>query len=596
MNSPASYFARTRLIIISLLLAFITTWPLPSMAQPLSGWVEKSNDYTRVLLEVLARHSPEYAGSLGVDGYDDQILDLAPGFTERHLRDLEDVKSKLEGFLKEEQVEPVKQDLQILITHVNGKIEGIRLEEQYLLPYYDMVGFIYGGIKRLLEDRIPPERRQAAAVRLRRYVGGEEGYEPLTEWAQLYMESEWARPGRLAPYREEVERNLSTSDEYLSEIRVLFKKYEIRGFEEDFDRLVTQIESYNQFIRTVVLPGSRDDFKQPGEIYTFQLNQYGVDMPLDQLTGRALVAFKELQAQMQILAGQIAETKGFSSGDYRDVIRSLKRDQLDSASILPFYQGQIGALEEIIKREKIVTLPERSMVVRLASPAESAASPAPFMSPPRLIGNQGEYGEFVLPTRVTGGSDGSSLEVDDFMHRAASWALTAHEGRPGHELQFTSIVERGVSQARMIFAMNSVNVEGWALYMEEQVLPFVPVEGKLMILWSRLVRAGRAFLDPGLNTGTITTEEARYILQHEIVLSDALVRSELERYRFRAPGQATSYFNGYLRLMELRAETEMVLGDRFNQLEFHDFVLSQGLLPPTLIREAVQREFIPGYK
>jgi uncharacterized protein (DUF885 family) len=35
-------------------------------------------------------------------------------------------------------------------------------------------------------------------------------------------------------------------------------------------------------------------------------------------------------------------------------------------------------------------------------------------------------------------------------------------------------------------------------------------------------------------------------LQEEIVLSEALVRSELERYRFRGPGQATSYLNGYL--------------------------------------------------
>ena len=98
-------------------------------------------------------------------------------------------------------------------------------------------------------------------------------------------------------------------------------------------------------------------------------------------------------------------------------------------------------------------------------------------------------------------------------------------------------MERGVSQARMIFAMNSVNVEGWALYSEEIIQPFLPVEGQFMTLWSRLVRSGRAFLDPGLNLGTLSVEEARYVLSEEIVLSEALVRSELERYRFRAPGQ-----------------------------------------------------------
>ena len=97
------------------------------------------------------------------------------------------------------------------------------------------------------------------------------------------------------------------------------------------------------------------------------------------------------------------------------------------------------------------------------------------MSPPRLIGNTGEYGEFVLPLKATGGSDGTSLKIDDFTHLSASWPLTAHEGRPGHELQFTAMVERGVSQARVIFAANSVNIEGWALYSEEIIQPFLPV-------------------------------------------------------------------------------------------------------------------------
>ena len=67
------------------------------------------------------------------------------------------------------------------------------------------------------------------------------------------------------------------------------------------------------------------------------------------------------------------------------------------------------------------------------------------------------------------------------------------------------------------------------------------------------------------------------------------------RTDFRLP-EATSYLNGYLRMMELRAETELALGKSFNQLSFHDFILSLGLLPPKLIREAVQEEFIPSFR
>jgi uncharacterized protein (DUF885 family) len=125
-------------------------------------------------------------------------------------------------------------------------------------------------------------------------------------------------------------------------------------------------------------------------------------------------------------------------------------------------------------------------------------------------------------------------------------------------------------------------------------LPYLPLEGQLFTLWSRAFRASRAFLDPGLNLGTLQTEEARYVLSNLNMASDGLTRGELERYRYRAPGQATSYFNGYLRLMELRAETELALGTRFNKQAFHDFILAQGLLPLRLLRKAVQESFIPS--
>jgi hypothetical protein len=588
------YKARLPLLLIfALVLSTYNLHQNQLKAQSTSEWVQRSNQYSKLLLDVQAKYYPESAGRLGIDGYDEEILDLTPGFTDRYIQDLEVVKIKIQSKLSQE-AGPVKQDLQILLMSIDNEIEELRLDKKYLLPYYNIAEVIYFGIRSLLEDRIPPERRQAALVRLQKYVGTGNAGKPLTHLAQEYQKDEWKSSNRLPPFIEDVERNLNTSSQYIEEIDTLFKRYEIEGFEEDYQKLIEQIDIYNNYVKEEILLKARKDFKLPHEIYAFKLKEYGIDMPVDELKRRASVAFKELQAQMQVLAVQIAEKHGFPSNDYRNVIHYLKEEQLDSAAILPFYRQQIKEIEEIIRREEIVTLPERSMTIRLATRAESAASPSPHMNPPRLIGNTGEYGEFVLPVRVPSSSNGSSLLIDDFTHKAASWPLTVHEGRPGHELQFTSIVERGVSQARIIFAFNSVNAEGWAMYMEEHMLPYLPLEGQFMTLWSRLVRAGRAFLDPGLNLGTISTDEARHVLQDEIIISEALVNSELERYRFRAPGQATSYFNGYLRLMELRAETELLLGDQFNQREFHDFILSQGLLPPELVRQATLNEFVPS--
>ena len=149
------------------------------------------------------------------------------------------------------------------------------------------------------------------------------------------------------------------------------------------------------------------------------------------------------------------------------------------------------------------------------------------------------------------------------------------------------MVERGVSLARAIFAFNSVNVEGWGLYAEAITLPYMPDDGKLISLQLRLQRAARAFVDPELQMGKWTPESARQFLMKEVGLSAAFATSEVDRYTFRSPAQATAYYYGYLRLLEVRDAAEKQLGSRFDPLTFHDTILAQGLLPPDLMKRAV---------
>jgi uncharacterized protein (DUF885 family) len=156
------------------------------------------------------------------------------------------------------------------------------------------------------------------------------------------------------------------------------------------------------------------------------------------------------------------------------------------------------------------------------------------------------------------------------------------------------MVEHGVSQARVQYAFNSTNAEGWGLYSEYLIEPFIPLEGRLMTLQLRLLRAARAFLDPELQSGQTDTVEAFRVLQKDVVLSHAFAEEEVERFTFRSPGQANSYFYGYTRLLELRRDTEKALGKKFDQKKFHDFVLAQGLLPPALMRKAVLQDFVPA--
>ena len=576
-----------------LALALIAAAAVPSRAAA-PDWVEKSDRNTQLVLDQLARFGPEGAGRLGVPGLDEQILDLKPGFRERSREAAVKVRAELQRRLAAETDPRVRQDLEILIRTIDENRQGSDLDQKYDLPYFNVTQTVFGGLRSLLDDQVEPARRPAALVRLRKYAGLAPGYSPIARLAEDYIRTRLADRKLRGPFKDEIERNLANNQTVVAGIGELFQKYGVAGYEEPYAKLKEQLAAYDAFVRKEILPRAATDFRLPPEVYAYNLRQVGVDMPVDELVGRADVAFKELQGQMQALAPLVAKEKGIQATDYRDVLRELKKKQVTGEAVLPFFEEKIKGLEEIIRREGIVSLPDRPMKFRVASEAESVGSPAPHMQPPRLIGNKGEMGEFVLPLRIPGQQGQKALVLDDFTYEAFAWPVTAHEGRPGHELQFASLVENGVSKARAIFAQNAVNVEGWALYAEAEVTPYLPLEGQLAALQSRLARAARAILDPSLQSGKVTREQATRILREEVGLSEGMALQEVQRYTFRSPGQATAYFCGYTRLMELRAETERALGPKFNRKAFHDFLLAQGLLPPALLRKAVMEEFIPG--
>ena len=120
----------------------------------------------------------------------------------------------------------------------------------------------------------------------------------------------------------------------------------------------------------------------------------------------------------------------------------------------------------------------------------------------------------------------------------------------------------------------------------------MPLEGQLISLQYRLMRAARMFLDPMLNLGMITPEEAKELIMEDVVIGETWAQNEIERYTYRIPGQATAYYYGYTKMQSLRTQTELALRGNFDQQAFHDFVLAQGMLPPDLLKSAVFDQFV----
>jgi hypothetical protein len=559
-----------------------------------TDWVKESNQNAMLLLQVQAKYAPEFAGRTGVEGLDDKIFDLKQGVYERSRKDTEQALAELKKRQKTATDPNVKQDLDILIAAGEKNLNSRAVNKQYMLDFIDVAQIEFSGIRFLLDPQVPKDRQKAALVRLKLYAGDAPGVTPLTMLAEQRTAERLKVKGLTGPYVEELKDGVGNTPTYMDGLQQLFEKSGLDGWQDDLAKLKQQNQDYDDWLNKNLMPRTRQENRPPAPIYADDLKQVGVDISPEQLMSMAEFTFTEIQHQMEGLAPQVAKEKDYASGDYRDVIRELKKEQITGDAILPFYKARLAAIEDIIRKEHIVTLPERQASIRLASDAETAQTPAPHMVPPRLIGNTGQYGEFVLPLNLPPKPGQEALKFDDFTFDAAGWTLTSHEARPGHELQFASMVEHGVSIARAIFAFNSANVEGWGLYSEAEMQPYEPLDGQLITLQLRLQRAARAILDPMLNLGMITPEAARQFLQQQVGLSPAFAKSEVDRYTFLSPGQATSYFYGYTRIMQLRGETEVKLGQAFDRQKFNDFILSQGLLPPDLMKKAVDEQFIPS--
>ncbi|MDJ0711423.1 MAG: DUF885 domain-containing protein [Woeseiaceae bacterium] len=576
--------------ILASLLAVATAAPVLAAD---TDWVAESDTHAQLVLEVLAKFSPEGAGSLGVDGLDEEIVDLDPQIYERAMQANREVLAELRSREAQATHPKVKQDLGILIEAIEDNLRTSELNREHMLPYFNMSQTVFFGVRGLIDAQIPRERYPAAIARIEKYAGLKEGFEPITELAKARTRERFDVDGLVGPYRGELEQDLERAESFVTGIEQLLAGTDLQGWEESYATLAGQLRDYNDWLRAEILPRARDNYRIPMPLYEDALRNWGVDANPHDLIEQATKGYMDIRNEMEALAPQIAAQKGWDTRDFREVIALLKEEgAIDGDKLLDHYHAVLREIEAIIEREDIITLPDRDAGIRIATEAETAAQPAPHLEIPRLIGNTGEYPSFIIPL-LEKNDDGSWVQTDD-TYAAGAWTLTAHEARPGHEMQFSSILESGVSITRALFAFNSANVEGWGLYAEAIMRPHLPLEGQLISLQYRLMRAARMFLDPMLNLGLITPEEAKALIMNDIGIGESWAQNEVERYTYRIPGQATAYYYGYNKMQALRAQTELKLRDRFDQRAFHDFVLAQGLLPPDILKAAVMNEFVPS--
>jgi uncharacterized protein (DUF885 family) len=159
-----------------------------------------------------------------------------------------------------------------------------------------------------------------------------------------------------------------------------------------------------------------------------------------------------------------------------------------------------------------------------------------------------------------------------------------HETVPGHHFHIALQVENKELERFLqlrTFGGISAITEGWALYAERLAAESGwygdDVEGLLGQLDAELFRARRLVVDTGLHSKKWTRQQS---------IDYGIEASEVERYVVY-PGQACSYMMGQLKIIELREKAKQALGDRFSLRNYHNVVLTTGVVPLDMLAREV---------
>jgi uncharacterized protein (DUF885 family) len=164
-----------------------------------------------------------------------------------------------------------------------------------------------------------------------------------------------------------------------------------------------------------------------------------------------------------------------------------------------------------------------------------------------------------------------------------------HEAVPGHHVETMVAYElKGLPRFRK-YASIAAFSEGWGLYSErlagELGLYKDPWQefGRLSL---SLMRATRLVVDTGIHAMKWTRAQAVAYLDANMPSSHYDNQREIDRY-IVLPGQATSYYVGMMKILELRERARTALGARFDLRAFHDAVLGDGPVPLPILEEKI---------
>lgn len=281
----------------------------------------------------------------------------------------------------------------------------------------------------------------------------------------------------------------------------------------------------------------------------------------------------------------------------RDLVRECLElaydDSPDADKVVEEAYLSLEMTTKFVQENDLVTLPDDPLEIILMPEFRRGVSVA-YCDSPGPLEEQGKTFYAVSPPP----GDWTEEQVDSFLreyNRRSLHNLTVHEAMPGHYVQLLHSNETS-TQIRSVLASGTF-IEGWAVYTESMMMEagFLPGDllMRLIVLKWNLRGVANALLDQMIHLDGIDEETAMHLMVEEAFQEEREAAGKYRRSLLTSV-QLSTYFAGYLEVIDIRKEVEEAWGDAFELKRFHDELMSFGSPPPAFVRALLLNQPIPG--
>jgi len=358
------------------------------------------------------------------------------------------------------------------------------------------------------------------------------------------------------------------------------------------------MEAYLNWLKSDLLPRAKEEWRLGPALYdrAFQLAGGTTREPLEVL-GRAEADFETTRERIRKIAIEkwtafVPDSRPPADPDEaaRRVYEAMAADHPVPEDFIPALERAADDLKRFIRKKHILDLPEPDMLTIKPTPDFQAGLFHGNLDQSPPLAEDGASVFTTSGSRPLPGPDGRE-RLEGFLREFNGKALIdliAHEGYPGHYVQgrFAALCP---SLVRKVFA-DGAYAEGWACYGERMMLEegFMDRDPglELQVLKMELKMMANAILDIKLHRGMMNEEDVVPMLIDRCFQSEGEAKAKLVRAKGTAV-QLSTYYIGFLEMLELRKDAEAAAGKAFDLAGFHHKVLNAGAPPMRYLRELV---------